>query len=266
MKLNGVKSIKKIEKKVNTYEWGEDPEMSGPRNYFRESMIVNSVKRFKNKGIILDAGCGSGSLSIRLIRIGYRLVSIDLADRSLFFLKNKAENLNLSKRIKVQKASILNLPFLSSSFDGVVCGEVLEHITNDEKAISELYRVLKKGGICVVTVPAHPEMWDLSDDISLHQRRYTKEELKEKFIKSGFNIIKCSYWGYPLNNLWHRYIFIKFLKNKMKQHSNITHDSSIKAKIIKNSLFQSIFSKLFYFDYLLSFTNRGNALILIAKK
>lgn len=51
------------------------------------------------------------------------------------------------------KADITNLPFVNDSFDIVFCNHVLEHIPDDTKAMQELYRVLKKGGIGVFQIP-----------------------------------------------------------------------------------------------------------------
>jgi len=51
------------------------------------------------------------------------------------------------------KADILDLPFDDNSFDVVICNHVLEHIINDQKAMSELYRVMKKGGFGIFQVP-----------------------------------------------------------------------------------------------------------------
>ena len=51
------------------------------------------------------------------------------------------------------KADICNLPFEDNSFDVVFCNHVLEHITDDTKAMQELYRVLKPGGMGIFQIP-----------------------------------------------------------------------------------------------------------------
>ncbi|MDP2087936.1 MAG: methyltransferase domain-containing protein [Flavobacteriaceae bacterium] len=51
------------------------------------------------------------------------------------------------------KANILSLPFDDNSFDVVICNHVLEHIVDDQKAMSELFRVMKKGGFGIFQVP-----------------------------------------------------------------------------------------------------------------
>ena len=55
------------------------------------------------------------------------------------------------------KADICALPFEDCSFDWVLCNHVLEHITNDTKAMQELYRVLKPGGKALLQVPLNPK-------------------------------------------------------------------------------------------------------------
>jgi ubiquinone/menaquinone biosynthesis C-methylase UbiE len=51
------------------------------------------------------------------------------------------------------KADICKLPFESNIYDLVFCNHVLEHVPDDQKAMSELYRVLKKGGTLIAQVP-----------------------------------------------------------------------------------------------------------------
>ncbi len=51
------------------------------------------------------------------------------------------------------KADICDLPFEDNKFDMVLCNHVLEHIPNDQKAMQELYRVLKPGGMAILQIP-----------------------------------------------------------------------------------------------------------------
>lgn len=51
------------------------------------------------------------------------------------------------------KADICNLPFKDNMYDVILCNHVLEHIPNDRKAMQELYRVLKPGGMAILQVP-----------------------------------------------------------------------------------------------------------------
>lgn len=65
------------------------------------------------------------------------------------------------------KADILNLPFESESFDVVICNHVLEHIEDDRKAMSELYRVMKKGGWGILQVPMKNSLKKTYEDFSI---------------------------------------------------------------------------------------------------
>lgn len=255
-----------MKKKIRNYVWGEDSEVSGPRNYFRESIMINSLKQHVKSGKILDAGCGTGSLSIRLANDGYNLVSMDSSALSLRHLIDKVKQHGLQKKIVVKKGSILNMPFRKNFFDGVVCGEVLEHMKNDKKALSEIQRVLKPGGVCIVTTPGHPENWDISDYISGHERRYTKADLYQKFKDEHFRNISCNFIGFPLNNLWHKFIYVPYLLKKMQNSKNMKHQKSKNSIFMSSQFFQKLFSQIFYFDFIFYFLQKGNILLVTAKK
>ncbi|MEC5156466.1 class I SAM-dependent methyltransferase [Chryseobacterium sp. MP_3.2] len=65
------------------------------------------------------------------------------------------------------KADILDLPFENESFDVVFCNHVLEHIEDDQKAMSELYRVMKKGGWGIFQVPMKNSLEKSYEDFSI---------------------------------------------------------------------------------------------------
>ena len=65
------------------------------------------------------------------------------------------------------KADILDLPFEDESFDVIFCNHVLEHIEDDRKAMSELYRVMKKGGWGIFQVPMKNSLEKSYEDFSI---------------------------------------------------------------------------------------------------
>ena len=73
------------------------------------------------------------------------------------------------------KADILALPFEDNSFDMVLCNHVLEHIEDDRKAMSELYRVLKPGGMGIFQIPQ-----DLSRETTYEDPTITDPEERKK--------------------------------------------------------------------------------------
>ena len=65
------------------------------------------------------------------------------------------------------KADIVDLPFEDNSFDIIICNHVLEHIVDDRKAMSELYRVMKSGGWGIVQVPMKNSLEKTYEDFTI---------------------------------------------------------------------------------------------------
>ncbi|MCR5651314.1 MAG: class I SAM-dependent methyltransferase [Lachnospiraceae bacterium] len=99
------------------------------------------------------------------------------------------------------RCDFVKSPFVDSSVDIVYALNVLEHISDDIGAISEAFRVLKKGGYCVFVVPYGRKLYDYFDEALFHKRRYDRKELCKKCEDSGFSIIDDFYLGwiiYPI--------------------------------------------------------------------
>ena len=94
----------------------------------------------------------------------------------------KQQNLNyitsdLESPIADVKADICDLPFKENEFDVVFCNHVLEHISNDTKAMKELYRVLKPGGFGIFQIPQ-----DLSKAITFEDNTITDRKERAKLF------------------------------------------------------------------------------------
>ena len=95
---------------------------------------------------LLDAGCGTGWFSKAAVERGAVVTSMDLGENLLSKVAIKCD------RNRVV-GSILEIPFADGTFDIVVSSEVIEHVPDPFKALSEVYRVLTPGGILVLTTP-----------------------------------------------------------------------------------------------------------------
>ncbi len=110
---------------------------------------VNTVNKYARPGSrILDMGCGNGLSSYMLSESGHRVMGTDI---SAFFLSDSAHLQN--DRLRYQACDALDLPFADSSFDVVCSTELIEHVTDAPRALLEMMRVLKDGGILVITGP-----------------------------------------------------------------------------------------------------------------
>jgi ubiquinone/menaquinone biosynthesis C-methylase UbiE len=171
---------------------------------------------------ILDAGCGWGNFLDVLTRLGLRLklAGIDIDEGSLITAKKILKGTG----VKLFKADIAKkLPFKSNSFDGVIMSEVAEHLPDDKGGLSEVYRVLKRGGRFCFTVPNknYPFLWDPVNWVSEHffsrhikegfwagiwsnhLRLYSPSEARKLLEQAGFRIEKVeslTWWAIPFNH------------------------------------------------------------------
>lgn len=98
----------------------------------------------------LDAGCGPGFAAYGLSEINHaRVYAIDISEGCLSIARRMVSAAN---NIFFSRASVESIPFKDSSFDFVNCNGVLHHLLNTQEAISELFRVLKPGGIIFIGV------------------------------------------------------------------------------------------------------------------
>ena len=147
---------------------------------------------------VIDVGCGAGRHSFEAYRRGANVIAFDqdaegLADvDTILQAMGDAGEAPESAKAQVVVGDALALPYPDGSFDSVIASEILEHIPDDDGAISELIRVLKPGGTLAVTVPRWlPEKvcWLLSDAYHAneggHIRIYRADELRSKLTRGG---------------------------------------------------------------------------------
>ncbi len=143
-------------------------------NYrFRKWKISKYVPR---SGRILDIGSGTAPVSPDL----NRTVVADISEEAM-------KNVECPSKAVT---SITAMSFEAAAFGCILCSEVLEHVPDDTKAISELRRVLKPGGVLVVTVPFQKRFWAEDDEYVGHVRRYEPGELERKLHANGFHKVR----------------------------------------------------------------------------
>ena len=158
--------------------------------WYRGMAEINTrlLTRFapKNKGNkILDAGCGTGGAFFYLKKFGH-VIGVDVSENALRFAKTLGT---------VRKGDIVKLPFRDFTFDVVVCLDVLYHrwVGDYRQALSELYRVLKPGGIVVIREPAYNWMRGGHDKVDFTKRRFSKSEVMEELTRASFGLRKVTY-------------------------------------------------------------------------
>lgn len=228
--------------------WG-DMETRGGRQVFRQRLLLSTFMDLVPAGRILDAGCGDGSLTVTLLANEYRVVAVDVSEPALERLLNKAKDGGRESRLEARVAGLDRIDEPDSSIDGIVCGEVLEHLEDDEAAVSEFFRLLKPGGFCVVTVPADPGKWSFVDEWAGHFRRYTLDGLAGMFEKAGFQTKEIHHWGWPALTLYDRIVYRAWAK-KGSRMSGPECEELAGTKIAQSPLVSKLMASVFSIDRL----------------
>ncbi len=122
--------------------------------------------------LVLDLCTGTGDVALRLAqKDAKQVIGIDMSDRMLHLNRAKAARAGLRSKEALLKADALNLPFKANVFDGVTVGFGLRNLPERDRAVSEMARVLKKGGWCLVLEFSLPRNWLFSRIYHLYLRR-----------------------------------------------------------------------------------------------
>ncbi len=107
----------------------------------------------------LDAGCGTGTLSRFLAEKGCSVLGLDAASRMIELAREQGKRHALREQMRFEvtgtgaAGTIEKLPNAAASLDGVLCSSVLEYVPNSEIFLTEFARVLKPGGLLLISVP-----------------------------------------------------------------------------------------------------------------
>jgi SAM-dependent methyltransferase len=140
---------------------------------------------------LLDLGCGTGFTLSQLPR-GVRAVGLDYSSTALALATRRATGAGLVR------GSAYHLPFADGSFDAALSLDVLEHLQDDRGAAREIARVLRPGGVAVVTVPAFRALWSAHDEALDHLRRYRLHEIEDVLREAGLGIDHATYYNFFL--------------------------------------------------------------------
>ena len=197
-----------------SHEWGTAPDFVGPRHELRERLLLETLLSANPGRRVLNVGAGQGSFTRLLELRGFEVVSTDLSPAAVSVLESRVQG-------GARLADMTDLPFAEHAFDAVVAGEVIEHIDDDRRALSEAARVLVPRGVLALSVPAHPAWFGASDRWAGHKRRYTREALARAIEVAGLRLEHLRPWGFPMSALYHRAVFDRraaALANEEREH------------------------------------------------
>ena len=162
---------------------------------------------FRDAKSFLEVGCGTGFVlaGIRERFPGTRLVGSDIFTDGLAFAKARLPGVDL------YQMDARSIPF-EAEFDVAGAFDVLEHLVEDNTALTQMFNAVRPGGGLLVTVPQQRHLWSASDEHAMHQRRYSRGELRRKVETAGFQIERIT----SFNSL----LFPLMVWSRMRQKRN----------------------------------------------
>lgn len=225
----------------------------------RRKIILDKIEQIvsdKKDVKILDAGCGCGYILQFLQRYG-EVFGMDFSPKAIEYTKSHFDG--------VVKKGDLNgeIPFEDNSFDIIISLDVLEHVEKDDIALQSLHRVLKSGGKCILTVPAHKFLWSYHDHNHMHIRRYEKKEFEDKLKAANFNITYLTWfdaWLYiPV-------VIIRMIKEHIINTKDMASDGRMPGKIMNRILYNIFASESWFIKRNIRFMQGVSLLAVIDKE
>jgi ubiquinone/menaquinone biosynthesis C-methylase UbiE len=183
--------------------WNQRGERSGDRCGYAPNFrrwMNSCLKEFNRKESLLEVGCGDCQFTKDLRKFTDNMTAIDISAEQIE--RNRAKHPDIDFRCHdLAKA----MPFSDNQFQAIWCSEVIEHLSEPVIALQEMYRVLKPGGLLMVTVPYHGLLknllisffkWDEHFDPRYPHLQYFTVSMISKLAQSvGFQKIQCTKCG-----------------------------------------------------------------------
>lgn len=240
---------------------------------------------------ILEVGCGDGFYLHILSTLNkkFKLAGVDYDKNAL-----KSAQFNLmGRKIQLKQGNLMEkIDFKNAAFDTVIMSEVAEHLPNDVTGLKEVYRVLKKGGKLVLTVPNHnyPLFWDPVNWVSerllkkhvkkgfwagiwnQHVRLYKQSQIKKVVEKAGFSVVKVeslTWWCLPFNHNLMHFMALKLYGGQLSDTDKRALNKFEPTKTKKPLLINFAFKAANFLDRLNDVyqpKGRGVGVLVVAKK
>jgi len=218
--------------------WGEEFKLIGASSRHTRRIIKKYMENLTYKSII-DVGCATGIFLNSLDLKGKSVAGVDISNAGINICKKKMPQgdfrvMDIGKRK------------LNKKYDLGICSEVLEHIDDDIKALSNLKAMCKS---IIITVPSGKYGED--DKVQGHYRRYSKKEMMLKLRKVGFKVVRIENWGFPFYSPFYRFVI-----------NRVHHDDRVGMKLSGS---KKIVSHLLYCLFFFNVPGYGDRLFVLAE-
>ena len=172
--------------------WARLPAALEPVDFARRRRFLETS--LGSAQTVLDLGCGQGEFSAVLSAAGYGVTGAEVADTALERARGRHPELEFV-RVELDGP----LPFPDAGFDAVWAGEVIEHVADTARWLSEVRRVLRPGGRLILTTPSHGRLRVLlggigrfSEPLGDHLHLYTARSLRALLTGFDFTAIEIA--------------------------------------------------------------------------
>jgi len=193
-----------------------------------------TIERLAQKGRILDVGCGRGDFLLLMKERGWIPTGLELDER--------VERHGKSIGMDLRAGSLDSIKFPDSHFDAITFWHVFEHMRNPEWVLKECKRILKPGGVLLISVPNIASLqarfsgkhW-FHLDPPFHLYHYSLNNIKSLMESVSFKILKVKHFSLEYNP----YGFIQSIFNSLGFRSNLFYDF-LRSKLGKKDSYVAV--------------------------
>lgn len=214
----------------------------------RNDVISRLVTRYGSGQTIFDVGGGNGCVSLALQNAGMDVVVVE---------PGLAGTLNALRRgiRNVAHSNLQDAGFTPGSLGSIGLFDVIEHIEDDVKFLTDVREYQAPGGVLFLTVPAFNWLWSDDDVTAGHYRRYSRPAIEGLLKRCGYSIIYGSYFfSFLLPILYVR----RSLASKLGKRTSDLESASREDHVVSSSVVRSIISRCT--DYEIGRIDRGKSL------
>ena len=194
---------------------------------------IRYLQKHSNPSTILDIATGTGDLAILANRMLHpkQITGIDISEKMMEIGQKKIDKLEMSDVIEFKKEDCTNLNFDSNSYDAIISAFALRNFENLDQCLSEMYRVLKPGGLIVVIDLCSP-------------RRFPMKQ-----IFWGYRRIVMPIIGHTISHDNHAYTYLPDSMDAIPQGEDM-------AKIFSKAGFQDMYYKHLTFQMCMLYSGK----------
>jgi ubiquinone/menaquinone biosynthesis C-methylase UbiE len=170
----------------------------------RQKRVLEFLSEVTKGGKVVEVGCGPGYMAESIAGLGLHYIGVDISTGMIGACKD-----HYSKRVEIQFAvgDMQKLPFPSCCVDAVLCTGALEYLPNEEITIIEMARVLKKGGLFILSGINKWSPYNLWDRIlyrkitgrrpkAIVHEYHDEKQYKDWFVRCDLSVNDIAYFDF----------------------------------------------------------------------